>query len=91
MPNPIFARYGNNQNNANNNILNQLARLKNNPGAILDILFQRGKINRQQYSDLQQYKNNPAAIVNYLVNNGKSTEISNAENIANSITNNTNG
>ena len=75
MPNFLFNRYGNNNvnrpiyNNGNNgNILNQFMQCKNNPGAILDILLQKGKITQQQYTDLQQYKNNPEAIGRYLIN-----------------------
>jgi hypothetical protein len=44
MPNNLFNRFGNmnsNQNYANtgNNIISQLAQLRRNPSAILDILF----------------------------------------------------
>ena len=93
MPTPLFNRFGNfggRQNyqpprNPGNNILHQLAMLKNNPGAILDILLQNGKINQQQYSELQQYKNNPSAIGNYLINHGKQNEIYQAEQEARSI------
>jgi len=59
--------------------------LKNNPGAILDILLQNGKINQQQYSELQQYKNNPEAVGNYLISHGKQNEIYQAEQDAKSI------
>ena len=85
--NPLFGRHGNqNQNYSrnNNNILSQLAQVKNNPGYILDILLQNGKINQQQYNDLQPYKNNPEAIVKYLMNNGKGNEIRQAEQAVNS-------
>lgn len=61
---------GNNQNNQSN-ILSQLAKLKNNPGEILDILLQNGKINQQQYNELLPYKNRPELIGQYLLNNGK--------------------
>ena len=65
---------GNNVNNNQNNqlnILSQLAKLKNNPGEILDILLQNGKINQQQYDELLPYKNRPELIGQYLINNGK--------------------
>lgn len=95
MPNNLFNRFGNmglNQNYANtgNNIKSQLAQLRRNPGAILDILFQNGKINQQQYFDLQQYKNNPEMIGRYLINNGKANEINQAQQDANQIGNNSN-
>ena len=84
MPNPLFNRFGNVQNNGfqGDNIITQLARIKKNPGAILDILLQNGKINQQQYSDLQQYKNNPQAIVNYLTQHGNANQINQAQQIA---------
>ncbi len=93
MPTPLFNRFGNPgwqqnyqpQRNPGNNILHQLAMLKNNPGAILDILLQNDKINQQQYSELQQYKNNPQAIGNYLISHGKQNEIYQAEQDAKSI------
>ena len=91
MGNPLFNRFGNNinpnhnYNSNNNNILHQLAQIKQNPGAILDILFQNGKINQQQYNDLQQYRNNPEMIGRYLINNGKANEIGQAERMANQV------
>lgn len=90
MANPLFNRFGNQNNqqyygqrNQGNNIISQLAMLKKNPGAILDILIQNGKINQQQYNDLQQYKNNPEMIGKYLINSGKANEINQAEQTAN--------
>lgn len=59
----------------NNNMINMLTMYKqvqNNPGMIVDILLQNGKINQAQYNDLQAYKNNPQMIVNYLLKNGNS-------------------
>ena len=53
MPNPLFNRFGNMNQNSGGNILHQLAQIKKNPSAILDILLQNGKINQQQYNDLQ--------------------------------------
>lgn len=92
MATSLFNRFGNpgwQQNyqpqRNSTNILHQLAMLKNNPGAILDILLQNGKINQQQYSELQQYKNNPQAIGNYLISHGKQNEIYQAEQDAKSI------
>ena len=67
----------------NQNIFSQLAMIKNNPGAILDILMQNGKITQQQYNDLQQYRNSPEMIGRYLINNGKANEINQAERTAN--------
>ena len=87
MPNYLFQRYGNMgvQYNKQNNLLQQFAQLKSNPGGILDILLQSGKINQQQYTELQPYKNNPEAIGRYLINSGNAGEISQAERMANSI------
>ena len=57
MANPLFNRFGTVNNNVNNNvngygnyianILHQYRQIKNDPGAILDILFQHGKITQQ--------------------------------------------
>lgn len=65
---------GNNQNGITN-IIGQLRQCQQNPGVILDILAQSGKINQQQYNDLQQYKNNPQQIANYLITNGYGNQI----------------
>lgn len=72
MPNSLFNRFGNigmrqNPQRPQNNILSQLMSLRNNPGGILDILLQSGKINQQQYTELQPYRNNPEAIGKYLI------------------------
>lgn len=77
MPNPLFNKFGNqNQYGSNkNNIFTQLAYIKNNPGYILDILLQNGKINQKQYNELQPYKNNPEAIGKYLMNSGDGNEL----------------
>lgn len=88
MSNNLFQKFGNmvsshqTMNNTSVNILSQLAMLKNNPGGILDILLQSGKINQLQYNQLQPYRNNPEAIVNYLINNGMGAGIKMAENEA---------
>lgn len=87
MPNSLFTMFGNNKNNTSGNILKQLAQIKRNPGAILDIMLQNGKIDYQQYNELQQYKNNPEMIVQYLMNKGKSNEINQSQQIANSMMN----
>ena len=65
----------------------QLMSLRNNPGGILDILLQSGKINQQQYTELQPYKNNPEVIGKYLINRGFGGAISNAEQTANRMVN----
>ena len=87
MANPLFNMFGNSgRNNINRqNISNQYKQLLNNPGQILDILLQNGKINRQQYNDLQVYRNNPEQIVRYLVNNGNATQINQSQQIANQL------
>ena len=89
MPNNLFNRFGNTprQNNSNN-ILAQLAQIKKDPGAILDILLQNGKISQQQYHDLQPYKNNPEAIGKYLINSGKGSEINQAEQMVKGLNSN---
>lgn len=66
------------QTNQVNNLLLQVRALQNNPGAILDILAQNGKINQQQYYELQQYKNDPRQIVNYLISHGNAPQIDQA-------------
>ena len=87
MPNSLFTMFGNDKNNMSGNILKQLAQIKRNPGAILDIMLQNGKIDYQQYNELQQYKNNPEMIVQYLMNKGKSNEINQSQQMANSMMN----
>lgn len=95
MGNPLFNRFGNGfygtnnavQNPSNNifNILRQYRQIQNDPGAILDILFQHGKIDQQQYNELWPMRNNPQQIVNYLSQHGKANQINQAQQIANSI------
>lgn len=90
MANFLFQRYGNNQQRNiqqrnNQNIISQLMSLRKNPGGILDILFQSGKINQQQYNELQPYKNDPEAIGRYLINNGWSDQIKQSEQLANQL------
>lgn len=63
------------QQNAQPNILAQYMQLQNNPGGIIDILLQNGKINQAQYNDLQKYKNNPQMICAYLMNNGNNGQL----------------
>lgn len=67
------------------NILTQLAQVQKNPGYIIDILLQSGKINQQQYQELQQYKNNPQAIAEYLMNHGNADAINQAKQQANNF------
>ena len=95
MPIPLFNRFGggyqpNNQTGGMNNFgggivnaLKQYRQLQNNPGAILDILLQNGKINNQQYNELQPIRNDPQQIVNYLVQHGNASQINQAQQIAN--------
>ena len=83
--NPLFKRFGQNQQPNNSNIVSQLMSLRNNPGGILDILLQNGKITQQQYQELQPYRNNPEAIAKYLINSGKSAEINQAQQMANQL------
>lgn len=90
MANPLFSRFGNQynyqrSNNVGNNIISQLAQIKRNPGAILDILLQSGKINQQQYNELQPMRNNPQQIVNYLASHGNASQINQAQQIAGQI------
>lgn len=75
MSNPFYTAFNNlmRQNQSTNNIMSliqQAKQMENNPGQILDILMQKGKINQQQYNELQQYKNNPQQVVYYLMNHG---------------------
>lgn len=99
MANPLFNRFGGrHQNGMNGNpsnvgngglleIIHQYRQLQNNPGAILDILFQHSKINQQQYSELQPMRDNPQQIVNYLMRHGNAGQINWAQQIANNATN----
>ena len=86
MGNPLFNRFGNMSNNVGNgggNISSQIAQIQKNPGVILDILMQSGKINQQQYNDLQQFRNNPQGIVNYLMNNGNPNQMNQMQQLVN--------
>ena len=89
MPNSLFNKFGNNglQRRPQNNIVSQLMSLRSNPGGILDILLQNGKINQQQYTELQPYKNNPEAIGRYLISHGFGGAINSAEQVANKMMN----
>ena len=86
MANPLFNRFGNTRMNGNNgvlNILNQYRQVQNDPGKILDILLNNGKINQQQYNDLQQYRNDPKSIAQYLINTGNASQINQAQQLVN--------
>ena len=87
MPNNLFNRFGNTP-RQNNNIFAQLAQIKKDPSAILDILLQNGKITQSQYYELQPYKNNPEAIGKYLINTGKGSEINQAEQMVKGLSSN---
>lgn len=91
MPNFLFNRFGNvnnQQNNYSNDLRTQLIQTMKNPGTILDILLQRNKIDWQQYNELQQYKNNPEMIAKYLINKGQGNAINQAQQDANRMVNN---
>ena len=83
MGNPLYNMLNSvlnkNQNNNMINIINQAKQLQNNPGMILDILAQNGKITQQQYNELQPYRNNPQAIYNYLFNHGNADQLNQAQ------------
>ena len=72
-----------NGNNGVLNILNQYRQVQNDPGKILDILLNNGKINQQQYNDLQQYRNDPKSIAQYLINTGNASQINQAQQLVN--------
>lgn len=81
MGNPLFNKFGGNpipgnSGNGFGNILSQFRMLQNDPGKILDILYQNGKISQQQYNELQPVRNNPQQIVNYLSQNGNENQFS---------------
>lgn len=87
MSNPLFNRFGNTSmsNNSGNkllSILSQYKQIQNDPGKILDVLLNSGKINQQQYNDLQPLRNNPKQIVEYLSRNGNANQIDQAQRIA---------
>ena len=87
MANHLFNRFGapQPQNNGLVGLLTQYGQLQNNPGYILDILLNNGKINQMQYNELQKYKNNPVQIAQYLINNGNAQGLRNAENLINNM------
>lgn len=99
MANPLFNRFGGGcQNGVNGHssnvgnggllgILRQYRQLQSDPSAILDILFQHGKINQQQYNELYPMRNNPQQIVNYLTQHGNANQINYAQQIANNAAN----
>ena len=67
------------------NILSQLRQVQQNPGAILDIMLQNGRITQQQYQEMQQYKDNPQMLVQYLMQHGHASEINQAQQQANNL------
>lgn len=79
MGNPLYNLLNRNQNNGMINIINQVRQLQNNPGMILDILAQNGKITQQQYNELQPYRNNPQEIYNYLFDHGNADQLNQAQ------------
>lgn len=93
MANPLFNRFGGQFNNTNNsyggllNILKQYRQLQNDPGSILDILLNNGKINQQQYSELQSVRNNPQQIVNYLSQHGNAGQLNQVQQFVNNVQN----
>ena len=91
--NPLFNRFNNMfgasqrppQNNGGlANILAQFRQVQQNPGAILDIMLQNGKISQQEYQQMQPYKDNPQQLVQYLTRN-HSAEINQAQQQANGL------
>lgn len=93
MANPLFNRFGGQFNNTNNsyggllNILKQYRQLQSDPGSILDILLNNGKINQQQYSELQSVRNNPQQIVNYLSQHGNAGQLNQVQQFVNNVQN----
>lgn len=69
--NNMFNNLNNGYENNIDDIMIQANQCQQNPGVILDILAQKGKINQQQYNELQQYRNNPQFIAQYLMNNNQ--------------------
>lgn len=91
MANPLFNRFGNTQPRGNGNgllnILNQYKQIQNDPGKILDVLLNNGKINQQQYDELQPMRNNPQQIVNYLSQHGNASQINQASQMISQMNN----
>ena len=91
MSNPLFNRFGNNPAPRSGggllNILNQYRQIQNDPGKILDVLLNNGKINQQQYNDLQPMRNNPKQIVEYLSTHGNASQINQAQQMASAFGN----
>lgn len=100
MSNPLFNKFGGGnyysppqrmmpQNSGNGliNLIRQYKQIQNNPGAILDILLQNGKINQQQYNELQSVRNNPQQIFNYLSQHGNASQLNMAQQMFNSAQN----
>ena len=55
MANPLFNKFNNQSSFGGGgiwNIINQYRQIQNDPGKILDVLLNNGKINQQQYNDL---------------------------------------
>lgn len=95
MSNFLFNRLGNSrnvnspppQNNGLLNIISQYRQIQNDPGKILDILLNNGKISQQQYNDLQPIRNNPRQIAEYLSKNGNSSQINQAQQMVGNLRN----
>lgn len=88
MANPLFNMLaGRVSNSPIGNIISQYQQLQKDPGKIVDILYQNGKINQQQFNDLQPIRNNPEQIVTYLSRNGNNNLLNQATQLANQINN----
>lgn len=89
MANPLFNKFNNQSSFGGGgiwNVINQYRQIQNDPGKILDVLLNNGKINQQQYNDLQPIRNNPQQIINYLSRNGSNAnQLNQASQFANQI------
>ena len=90
MPNPLFNKFGNNNASRGGgllNILNQYKQIQNDPGKILDVLLNNGKINQQQYNELQPMRNDPKQIFTYLSQHGNANQLNQAQQMASAFGN----
>lgn len=71
MSNELFKELGGKvaQPNSINGLMNEVNQIRNNPSQIGRILYQRGKINQSQLSDIQNM-HSPSEIGQYLVKSG---------------------
>ena len=94
MANPLYNMINNavrptqpqpQQNNNPLNLLAQIRQIQQNPGMLLDMMLQNGKITQEQYQEMQPIKNDPQKCAQYLFNHGYANELNQAQQQVNNM------